>query len=269
MNPTSPVLLDAITMLVAELPFPVTMQVAAAIRSMPLGAWSALLVRAQQAAGTAHARNQVGQLLTAWEQSGSTVLPESVALALESTALTVSRLRAQQLVEVVWTGPTTTLPVRRTAQALQQVIDEAQQELIIVSFVVYDVPEIGHALVRAANRGVRISLIIESPQESAGKIAYDGLAAFGPQVVARATVLHWPYAQRLQDAAGKRGSLHAKCAVADATVAFVSSANFTHYALNLNMELGLIVHGGMIPRQIAEHWRELTQQGALVPVALV
>lgn len=266
MSRTPPVLLAAITTLSSDLPGPVLVQVAQAIRTVAPGAWPTLLARAQQAAGAPRARNAVAGLITTWQQMNPTLAPESVALALEAAAMTAAQVQAAQRVEVVWTGPTSTLPLRRTAQAVQQVIDEADHDLIIVAFAVYDVPEIGQALIRAANRGVRLWLIIESPQESAGKVAYDGLAAFGSPVVERATVLRWPSAERPQDATGKHGSLHAKCAVADGAVAFVSSANLTHYALNLNMELGVIIRGGMIPQQVAEHWRQLVQANVLVQV---
>lgn len=60
---------------------------------------------------------------------------------------------------------------------LQGLIEEAQHQLLIVSFAVYAIPEIGAALLRAAQRGVSIRLVIESPQASASKVAYDGLAA--------------------------------------------------------------------------------------------
>jgi len=41
------------------------------------------------------------------------------------------------------------------------------------------------------------------------------------------------------------GSLHVKCAVADASVALISSANLTDYTMSLNMELGVLVKGGL------------------------
>ncbi|HEX6290937.1 MAG TPA: DISARM system phospholipase D-like protein DrmC [Herpetosiphonaceae bacterium] len=267
MSAPPPALLAALTTLALELPAPVIGQVAAALRTVPPGAWSTLLARAQQAAGTPHARNTLAGLIATWQQAAPAVTPESLALALESAAATAAQVQAQQQVELVWTGPASPIPLRRTAQALQQVIDAARHELIIVAFAVYDVPEIGLALARAANRGARLWLIVESPQASAGKIAYDGLAALGAQVVDRATVLRWPRDRRPQDASGKTGALHAKCAVADGTLAYVSSANLTHYALNLNMELGVLVRGGPVPQQVAAHWRHLVQSQVLEPLA--
>ena len=62
-----------------------------------------------------------------------------------------------------------------------------------------------------------------------------------------AAVYVWPMDKRPIDGNGHHGSLHAKCAVADDAVLFVSSANLTAYALTLNMELGLLVQGGFAP----------------------
>lgn len=52
----------------------------------------------------------------------------------------------------------------------------------------------------------------------------------------------------------RHASLHAKAAIADDHVAFVASANLTGYALDKNMELGLLVQGGEVPRLLASHF---------------
>jgi phosphatidylserine/phosphatidylglycerophosphate/cardiolipin synthase-like enzyme len=41
--------------------------------------------------------------------------------------------------------------------------------------------------------------------------------------------------------------MHAKAAVADCRVAFLSSANLTEAALERNMELGVLIRGGNLP----------------------
>ena len=41
--------------------------------------------------------------------------------------------------------------------------------------------------------------------------------------------------------------MHAKAAIADKRAALATSANLTGHALDLNMELGLIVRGGPVP----------------------
>ena len=48
--------------------------------------------------------------------------------------------------------------------------------------------------------------------------------------------------------------------------ALISSANLTEYALNLNMELGLLVRGGDLPGRVVGHLRRLMREGVLVPV---
>ena len=40
----------------------------------------------------------------------------------------------------------------------------------------------------------------------------------------------------------------------------------TEYALNLNMELGLLVRGGDLPGRVVRYLRRLVREGVLVPV---
>ena len=269
MVPTSPphALLDAIAHLAETLPESAIAPLAEAIGNVAPGDWTALRTAAMQLLATPHVRTLVGAFMDTWQTRAPTVAPSSVALALHAAGTTLIRQRRAQTVELVWTGPASGQPLRRTAQVLQTVIDEARRSLLIVSFAVYDIPEIGAALLRAARRGVTIRLVIESAQASAGKVAFDGLAAFGPQVAAHAEVYCWPLEQRPRDGEGRYGSLHAKCAVADATILLISSANLTHYALNLNMELGTLIRGGPQPREVQAHILALIQRDVLTRVA--
>jgi phosphatidylserine/phosphatidylglycerophosphate/cardiolipin synthase-like enzyme len=57
--------------------------------------------------------------------------------------------------------------------------------------------------------------------------------------------------------------MHVKAAIADGHVALVTSANLTGAALEHNMELGLVVTGGSVPRRLAEHFRTLMADGVL------
>jgi phosphatidylserine/phosphatidylglycerophosphate/cardiolipin synthase-like enzyme len=41
--------------------------------------------------------------------------------------------------------------------------------------------------------------------------------------------------------------MHAKAAVADSRIAFLTSANLTEAALERNMELGVLIRGGTLP----------------------
>jgi phosphatidylserine/phosphatidylglycerophosphate/cardiolipin synthase-like enzyme len=196
-------------------------------------------------------------------------MPDNAALAL---ALAAAREREhaarQQRVSIVWTGPETdAVPVRRTDQALLELIARANRRLIVVSFAVYKVREVAAALIAAAQRGCDVSVVLESEAESGGKVNYEMAAALGSDVAAYAKLYTWPYDLRPETGGGKRASLHVKCAVADGERLLVSSANLTEYAFTKNMELGLLVEGGDIPRRVGAHLTALIADGVLRPYA--
>lgn len=250
--------------LACEVPESVVLGIAEALEKH--GAGLSASARAQIAAHVAQApyRAAVGRFLSSWSALDSAALAAVAAMALRTAACAVSAQRRESSTELVWTGPNPeTLPLRRTDQALLEVIDAAQHTLTIVTFAAYKVPAVAEALVRAARRQVRIRIIIESAQASEGKIAYEAIDALGPDVAEMAAVYVWPMVKRPVDSWGHYGSLHAKCAVADDAVLFVSSANLTAYALTLNMELGLLVRGGAAPRAVADHFTRLIAQGVL------
>ena len=106
-------------------------------------------------------------------------------------------------------------------------------------------------------------MIIETPDRLEGQNTYDTLKALGPAVAARSNVYLWPLDKRKKDDSGKHGILHVKCAVADGRWLLLSSANLTEYAFTLNMELGLLITGGDLPRQAEDHFDRLIQTGVL------
>lgn len=142
------------------------------------------------------------------------------------------RRRREQTIELVWTGPSPEGTVlRRTDQVLLDLIRSARHTLYMVTFAVYKIPILSDAMLTAARRGVEISLIFESPD--AGKITFATIRAVGKELEALCNIYVWPSDKRPKDTAGRYGSLHAKCAVADEETALISSANLTEYALNL------------------------------------
>jgi phosphatidylserine/phosphatidylglycerophosphate/cardiolipin synthase-like enzyme len=190
-----------------------------------------------------------------------------LAYALRAAARTAEDHRQAEQSALVWTGPTTGgSAMRNTKQALLEVIDAAQDSLLIVSFAVYNIPAVQAALVRAASRGVHIRICVESAGKNQGKVTYDAVRALGPTVAANAHVYVWPLEKRRQDEQGRYGALHAKCAVADGHLLFLSSANLTDYALTLNMELGILVRGGLLPRNVVTQFEWLIETKVLVKI---
>ncbi len=255
-------LAQAIQRLVADLPTELVAALVTALDGSDHLSWPRRRLAVLAAAPQPAIREQVSAFLDLWQATAPTLSDQSVALALSAAAQAVEAERSQERLELVWTGPDSRLiPLRRTDQALLQLIDSAQETLHIVSFAVYRIEAIAQALVRAASRGVAISLYLETPDASEGRIAYNTLAAFGAEVQQRARIYVWPLDKRPRSTDGRHGSLHAKVAIADGCVMLVSSANLTEYAMTLNMELGVMVYGGVSPERVAEHLRRLVEQG--------
>jgi phosphatidylserine/phosphatidylglycerophosphate/cardiolipin synthase-like enzyme len=257
-------LLEQIHDLAQEIPAQTAQALIAAIMACPANHWEETKRRTQGVTAHPRYRQKVGVLVDSWAARAPHVEPSSLALALETAAFCVDAGRRSETLELVWTGPQSDTALRRTDQALLQVIESARSQLLIVSFAVYSIPDIRAALVQVLERGVQLTIVIESPRESDGKVAYDGLIALGKDVAKRARIVRWPLEKRRILPDGKRGALHVKCAIADDRVLLVSSANLTEYALTLNMEMGLLVTGGVIPQQVAQHFRELIEQGTLL-----
>jgi phosphatidylserine/phosphatidylglycerophosphate/cardiolipin synthase-like enzyme len=196
--------------------------------------------------------------------SGCFLHPPTIGMALLTAALVERDHRDHQSLEPIWTTPDVgVVPLRRTEQALLQVIDSATQRLLVVSYAVYNIPRICEALIRAADRNVAINVVVETPDRNEGRNAYSTLAALGSSVASRCSVYLWPIEERRRDGTGRPGILHVKCAVADGRWLFLSSANLTEYAFTLNMELGVLITGVRLPGQIEDHFQRMIQAATL------
>lgn len=210
---------------------------------------------------TAVFRHHAAAICEAWGATDG-MTGAGVALAVRAATAAVEDVRDLQHVSVVWTGPASfEVPVRATSAVLAEVIDEARKRLVVVSFAAYKVADVVHALSAAAGRGVDVRLVLESAVESKGKLTHDAKEAFDAlgDVV---SFYVWPSELRISKGGG-HAAMHAKCAVADRRTAFVTSANLTGAAMTDNMELGLVVRGGDVPKRIAGHFDTLMADGVL------
>jgi phosphatidylserine/phosphatidylglycerophosphate/cardiolipin synthase-like enzyme len=257
-------LADAIQAFALVLPAELVQNVAAAMDTYSGLPRAQLSAQVLATVAQPNLRGHVRSLLDCWLSTTPEVPARGLALALRAAAGTAEHLRREQTLELVWTGPDSeVIPLRRTDQALLQLINSAQQRLLIVSFAVYKANAIAQALVRAARRGVGVEICLESPNASDGKVAYEMFAALGPAVQRHARLFVWPLDQRPVSPTGHHGSLHAKLAVADGHTLLISSANLTEHAMSLNMEMGMLVSGGEWPARVAQHFQRLITAGQL------
>ncbi len=203
--------------------------------------------------GTPAAAGVVDQLIEAWR--ATTVSAEELASMLLAAGHVLTKAASEQSTELVWTGPTTPfVSARRTEQALLQVINAAKETIFITSYVAYDVSTIVQALNAASDRGVIISMLIELSQDHGGSITFDAIGKMRTLVPSARL-----YAWSKKDTPFSDGRVHAKVAVADGRMCFITSANLTGHAMEKNMEAGVLIKGGNIPRLLAEHFRLLIE----------
>lgn len=213
--------------------------------------------KANLLAETPAARAAIVRILSAWVGSG--VSGHEVAGMLIGASEARARAGRESSTEFVWTGPTTSfVPTRRTEQVLLDLIRTATVDLFLVSFVAYGVPSIVMAINEALSRGVRVRALLERSSGHGGSLDYD------PVELMRALVPNVElFAWKAKDESFIGGRVHAKMAVADGERAFITSANLTAYALEKNMEAGVLLHGGPLPKSLIEHLQALIDVGII------
>jgi cardiolipin synthase A/B len=180
-----------------------------------------------------------------------------VACAIRAAGFTSEFLNAEESVDLVWTGPNTTLiPTRKTEQVIRELVDASINSLFVVSYVFYNASSVVASLNEAADRRVSIRILLESSSEHGGALSMDGLSAMRKAVPA-AELYVWDPASRGKAAGKLSAAVHAKCAVADNKLAFITSANLTSAALERNMELGVLLRGGVMPSRLQAHLNAL------------
>jgi phosphatidylserine/phosphatidylglycerophosphate/cardiolipin synthase-like enzyme len=211
-------------------------------------------------------REMVADLIRCWNEEEADLPPQSLALALQSASEVDEHHRNREEVQLIWTGPdVSNLPFRRTERALLELVESAKRSLLIVAFVAYKIPELVEAINAVASAGVNVVCVFESDDASGGKVSFSPVKHLGLAPSVRNFV--WPLAKRPKDSLGHHGSLHAKCAVVDSNLLFLSSANLTGFAFNLNMELGVLIKGGALPGSVEHHFQVLIASGHLEPIS--
>ena len=172
--------------------------------------------------------------------------------------------RTRPTAEVVWTGPATpVVPVRQTEQVIFDLIERAERRLTVMSFGIFQVPRLIEGLEAALRRAVDVRIILGDRESDAVRAIDQQTCQLGKVVAANAPVYRWPPDRRLRDSGGRSGLMHVKAVVADSRIAFLTSANLTESALELNMELGVLLRGGPVPATIDTLVDSLLESGAL------
>jgi phosphatidylserine/phosphatidylglycerophosphate/cardiolipin synthase-like enzyme len=203
---------------------------------------------------------------------------QHLALCLE-TLLDDRRQRpvAEDLIELVWTGPEAPGIVNRdTGVVVREMFQSARESVIVAGYAIYNgqmlFKELAARMALVPELQVRMFLDIQRPLHDTSS-ASELVRAFAQRFLKN----EWPgsvlpklyYDPRsLEMDFARRASLHAKCIVVDKVQAFVSSANFTEAAQTKNIEAGVLLRSASFASRLAEHFETLAAHGLLSPVPL-
>jgi phosphatidylserine/phosphatidylglycerophosphate/cardiolipin synthase-like enzyme len=207
---------------------------------------------------------------------GEGMAPAHLALLLGASADALERpMAAAQAVELVWTGPEGAGAFSRdTSVVVRDLFASAQRSVLVSTFVVNqagtlfealarrmdDVPDLQAQIFLHVARGLRDTRYeAEILREFATKFRKVWPGKRLPEVFYDPRGL----AEKPKD----RATWHAKCVVVDDVAAFVTSANFTDWAQQRNVEAGVLVRDRQLVVQLRGQFDGLvrTQQVKRVP----
>ena len=185
----------------------------------------------------------------------------------------VERDSVERGIQLVLSGPEVVgTPVVDTKTTVLSLFEEAQQDVLITSYVFHKASELFELLAQKydTNPNLRVTFIVDvshsrqSKEEAMPKVAQ----AFG----ANFRQNHWPGKRApeiwhdprcFEVTPANRGILHAKTIVVDRKTAFVTSANFTEAAQDRNIEAGVLIRLPRIAERLHAYFSGLIQTNVL------
>lgn len=191
--------------------------------------------------------------------------PQHLAMLLNATAEAAEARAGQTSAELVWTGPE--LPgvsSRDTSVVVRELWAQAERDVIISTFVIQGIETVFEPLAgRMADRpDLRVRLFLHIARRIADTSMDSELVReFSDNFTRR-----WPGQRRpevyydprgLSTDPATRATWHAKCVVVDDELAFVTSANFTEWAQDRNVEAGVLVRSRSFNAQLRQQFDSL------------
>lgn len=200
--------------------------------------------------------------------NGEGMSPAHLALLLDVAASAVeARLEREAAAELVWSGPETRFARSRdTRVVLDELFSSARRLVVVSTYIVQHVERVfgglGARLDWIPELSARIFLNVErKPGDTRLDVAilHESSSRWAAE---------WPGERRphiYYDPRGlsmdveRRASWHAKCVVVDDEVAFVTSANFTEWAQDRNVEAGALIRSRHFALQLRRQMETLVE----------
>jgi phosphatidylserine/phosphatidylglycerophosphate/cardiolipin synthase-like enzyme len=213
------------------------------------------------------------QSLQAMVGLGMNLNASASVLDLVAATLT-SRSALDELVDVVITGPASQGAGRNTSVVVSQLFRQARKSVTLIGYAVSGGREVFRALAdrmdQLADLQVHMYLDIQrvagdtsTDSEIVRRFMANFLKTQWPEHSRKPQVFYDPRALAMNRA--DRAALHAKCVIVDELEVFVSSANFTPYAQERNIEIGLCLRSRQVARRITDYLAEIVESGHIRP----
>ncbi|MBT3194577.1 MAG: hypothetical protein HN341_18680 [Verrucomicrobia bacterium] len=180
------------------------------------------------------------------------------------------------LFELVLSGPSVqNVPTRDTAAVVHSLIEDAQHEIILVTYSIYRGKELFGRLAQRLDETPDLNLEFYL---NIGRKKGD--TSLSSEIVKRYVrdfrKYNWPrdvlpsiyYDPRaLSDDWSSRSALHAKGVVIDGRTALLTSANFSEAAQKRNVEVGVLINHAATVERLRNYLIGLREDGGFVPVS--
>jgi len=207
-------------------------------------------------------------MLNDWLGSNTVITPNEISLITKIIRLSKSEEETPGL-QLVWSGPLQEgIPIRSTEQVIIDLIENARESLFISSFAVYKAKKVLKKIEDALDKGIQVSILLETPESSHFKIKIDPLKILPKAILDSATILIWPFNKRVKNEKDDGGSLHTKFIIQDDSRLFISSANLTESAFERNIELGVLISDRKVIKNLKDHINNLIIKNILIKIVL-
>ncbi|MBA3886550.1 MAG: phospholipase [Acidobacteria bacterium] len=197
--------------------------------------------------------------------------PHHIALLLDVAATAVeARLEREAAAELVWSGPETEYARSRdTRVVLDELFSSATRSVLVSTYIVQHIERVFSVLAARLDAVPALSArIFMNVERKPGDTRLEAslLHEFA------SSLARWPGARRPEiyyDPRGmsvdpdRRASWHAKCVLVDDQVAFVTSANFTEWAQERNVEAGALIRSRHFASQLRLQFDSLVRSKAV------
>ena len=195
------------------------------------------------------------------------VLCQSIGRAL------AERDATERSIQLVLSGPEVAgTPVVDTKTTVLSLFEEAQQEVLITSYVFHKAAGLFSLLAQKhdQNPNFRVTFVVDlthsrkSSDDTATKLAQAFGANFRKQHWTGARLPEiWYDPRSFENCEGERGILHAKTVIVDRQIAFITSANFTEAAQARNIEAGVLLRQPRIAERLHGYFAGLISTNVL------